>query len=183
MSQYKLIEPVSLTDYIPIIKDVKFGNLDDQIQFVGSCAQYVGLLEPRRKVSKIIEKIGGPDVWEQRIAYWKDDYPLIPLGITGWYLWPPFDLNRIWLGWFGIRTEFERRGCGKLLLNETVQEIKLNYPYIKWLFVFTDDAAQFYQKCGFEKLGTIQELCNNSYPGIDENTGFNMDEIVLRKNI
>ena len=180
---FKLIEPVSLTDYIPIIKDVSFGNLDDNSQAMNSYAQYVGLLEPRRKISKFIKKVDGPDIWQQRIAYFEDDYPLEPVGITGWYIWPPFNLNRIWLGWFGIRNQYKGKGYGKLLLNQTMNVIKNEYTEMKELFVFTDDADGFYQKCGFEKLGRIEDLIDQNYSGIDKNTGFNLNEIVLKKKI
>ncbi len=175
----KLIEPVSITDYAPIVKDVSFGNLEDNEQALGSYGRYVGLLEPRRNPAFIGEN-GQPDVWEQRVAYFADKYPLEPLGVTGWYLWPPFNLDRIWLGWFGIRKQYQRQGYGKLVFDATIKEINKEFPTIKWLFVFTDNADKFYQKCGGERLGTIQELIDAKYPGIDKDTGFNLNEVVLR---
>lgn len=170
---FTLIEPVSLSDYIPIIKDVYFDDISSQRCFAATCATYVGLIEN--------EEISG--VWQQRIAYSGDHYHRVPVGITGWYSHPPFDLPRIWLGWFGIRKEFQRKKYGSLLLMDTIDAIKSDVVGIDELFVFTDTGAGFYQKCGFEKLGSIGELCKKKYPGIDTDTGFNLNEIVLMKKI
>jgi len=171
--KFTLIEPVSLSDYIPIIKDVYFDNISSQRCFVATCATYVGLIED--------EEISG--VWQQRIAYSGDHYHRVPVGITGWYSHPPFDLPRIWLGWFGVRKEFQGKKYGSLLLMDTIDAIKSDVVGIDELFVFTDTGAGFYQKCGFEKLGSIGELCKKKYPGIDKDTGFNLNEIVLMKKI
>ena len=170
---FSLIEPVSLSDYIPIIKDIYFGNINDQRHFVATCATYVGLIEDESK----------SEVWQQRIAYWGDHYHRVLIGITGWYSHPPFDLRRIWLGWFGIRKEFQGKKYGSLLLTDTIDAIKSDVVGIDELFVFTDDGSGFYQKCGFEKLGSIGELCEKKYPGIDKYAGFDLNEIVLMKKI
>ena len=177
-SVFKLVEPVSLGNYEPIIRDVSFGNLEEQTQFLGSCARYIGLLSPRRA-----KKFSALDVWEQRIAYKAETYPLEPVGITGWYSLPPFDFDRIWLGWFGVRKQYQNQGFGKRLLALTQEVIRKEFPTIKWLFLFTDDADKFYEKCGFEKLGSIEELVKAKYPGIENDTGFNLKEIVLRKKL
>lgn len=162
-----LYKPTSLTDCEPIVRDIKMGDAADQRYFLGSLAQYIGLIEsdsPREK-----------GIWEIRFAYNEND----TIGTTGWYEWPPLDKEGVvWLSWFGIRKQYERKGYGRILLQKTIDELVGKY---KWLYVFTDDADKFYEKCGFEKLGSIRDLIAQGYPGINEDTGFNLDEIVLRR--
>ena len=170
-----LVEPVTLDNYSGIIADIDFG---DQQQFLISCAQYVGEIKPRRKV---ILANGDPDVWEQRIVYEDNEYPLNPIGITGWYKWPPFAEPRIWLGWFGVRSQLQRNGFGRAILAMTIDEINRVHPNIEWLYVFTDSAVEFYQKCGFEKRGTCVEL--GMAGEVSPDSTFKDDDVILRLQI
>jgi len=171
----RLIEPTEFAAYIPLIKEIDFGN---QEQFLVSCAQYLSIINPRRKV--LLES-GEPDIWEQRIAYLDDNFPLIPVGITGWYLWPPFTESRIWLGWFGIRDCFKGKGYGTILLKNTEEAIRKIFPDIQWLYVFTDSAEKFYVKSGFEYLGTATVLECNGH--LVKDSTFEPEDIVLRKHL
>jgi len=174
--KFKLIEPTTLNECIPIVKDITMGDVEDQVYFLGSLAGYVGVIPQRRDYVK--------GIWKLKFAYFEDDLST-PIGTTGWYKWPPLDSEGcIWLSWFGIRKPYERKGYGSVLLQQTIDEIKNEHKdKYRWLYVFTDNADKFYQSCGLERLGSIKELIDKKFPGINEDTGFNLDEIVLRKQL
>lgn len=183
MVKFKLIEPVSLTEYIPVIRDVKFHDIDEsgevveeQTLFLQHCAEYTNLLP--------YEENDGVHIWHQKIAYLENTVPrftLYPVGITGWYSYPPVDKNRMWLSWFGIRDEFQRKGYGTLLLQQTIDLILQEYDTIDYLYLFTAGAPLFYEKCGFERLGVAEDLVASGH--IEEDATNSPKEIVFRKKI
>lgn len=167
---FRLIEPATLNDYVPILTDVDFGDTE---QFLISCGKYLGLVTPRRSTDTDI------DIWEQRLVYENNSYPLKCLGITGWYNWTPESEPRLWLSWFGIRSQSQKTGIGRAVIEQTIFEINRLYPEIQWLYVFTDSAVEFYQKCGFENRGTLIEAAANNEVSADST--FKDTDIILRR--
>ena len=73
----------------------------------------------------------------------------LPVGVTGVYA---NDTTECWLGWFGIRPEFRRRGYATNLLDKQLQMMK-DYGY-KVCRIYTDkvinkNALDLYLKKGF----------------------------------
>lgn len=179
---FKLIEPTCLNNYSKIIQEVKFHEIDkngilkeEQNSFIEACVEYLGLINPR------VINNENDDIWQQRIVYFNNSYPLEPIGITGWYRYPNDNKNIMWLAWFGIRNIYKNKGYGKNLLNQTIKIIKKEYKDIKWLYVYTDGAPIFYEKCQFEKLGISEDLIKNGQ--INKESVSSDYNIVFRKKI
>ena len=74
------------------------------------------------------------------------------------YAWGP-DEN-VWLAWFAVHPELQRRGIGRHMLTY-VEERAVEWGYRK-IFVETYDhpdfekAVAFYTSCGFERVGTVE---------------------------
>jgi len=172
--EYLLIQPTEFNQYDPIIRGIDFG---DQGQFVLSCAKYIGLIPMSTKKDTCPCYSIDPKYavsWEQRIVYEYNTKPLIPIGITGWYLWKIGDNYTLWLSWFGIIEKYQKMGIGKEILQETIYILKGLFDY-EYLYVFTDNAKDFYVKCGFEYLGTSKEVY-----GENNNVTYSSNDFVLR---
>jgi RimJ/RimL family protein N-acetyltransferase len=81
------------------------------------------------------------------------------LGVGGLYRLPETPANPVWLGWFGIRPAFRRRGYGTAAMHAIVN--RACSMDCKELWVYTgslDEAARgFYTKLGFELLGLARD--------------------------
>ena len=88
------------------------------------------------------------------------------LGLVGLhhYEWGPEE--NVWLAWFAVHPEHQRKGIGRSLL-DSIEKRAVTEGYTK-LFVETYDhpdfakAQQFYQSCGFGKVGQIDDYLPGS---------------------
>lgn len=62
-------------------------------------------------------KIAYPDIYEKFFIVYFDNQPI---GITGTYT-EDFDLESIWLDWYGILPEYRGNGYGKIILLDTIR--------------------------------------------------------------
>lgn len=87
----------------------------------------------------------------------KDDYIL---GICGWhrYIWGPE--NRVWLGWFAVDPEFQRKGIGHEMMEKICKTASKKGFKKMFIETYSDDdflkARNFYEKFGFEEAGRIE---------------------------
>lgn len=81
------------------------------------------------------------------------------IGITGLHHWSWGPPENVWLGWFAVHPDRQRRGIGSRLLAMT-EEVARGLGYQK-LFIETYDrtdfenATVFYESCGYERAGSI----------------------------
>ena len=104
--------------------------------------------------------ICGKDYWKYWIVYDNEEI----IGITG--LYSDFDINEtnsIWLGWFGIRPQYRRKGYGKEVLEYTIKEAyKLANIYpIKYLRLYTSIDENKEAQLLYSKLMDEKEKYNN----------------------
>lgn len=93
------------------------------------------------------------DSVEGRLAghYWLyevDDFGTV--GMRGIYSVPADD-DSAWLGWFGVKPEFRRRGYAyDMLLNFEEEAKRMDYDYVR-LYTEHDNigAKSLYEKCGY----------------------------------
>ena len=90
------------------------------------------------------------------------------------YEWGPEE--NVWLSWFTVHPDLQRRGIGTALIS-LVEEKAKEFGYTKF-FVETytkpdfDNARNFYEACGFEEAGSISDYLSDA-----------SDMIVYRKNL
>ena len=81
------------------------------------------------------------------------------LGVGGLYRLPETPANHVWLGWFGIRPAFRRRGYGTAAMSAIVNRARsMDYNEL-WVYTGSSDevARSFYTKLGFELLGSARD--------------------------
>jgi RimJ/RimL family protein N-acetyltransferase len=81
------------------------------------------------------------------------------LGVGGLYRLPEKPANHVWLGWFGIRSAFRRRGYGTAAMSAIVDRARsMDYNEL-WVYTGSSDEAarSFYTKLGFELLGSARD--------------------------
>lgn len=80
------------------------------------------------------------------------------------YEWGPPE--NVWLAWFAVHPDFQRRGIGRQLVT-TVEALATSQGYRK-LFIETyehpdfDVARQFYTACGFQQTGKIEHYLSTA---------------------
>ena len=78
------------------------------------------------------------------------------VGVSGLYRQPGTAETVCWVGWFGIRPRFRRRGFGRRAMHALVGFAR--HIAVKELWVYTgssdDIAVSFYKSLGFEVLGS-----------------------------
>jgi ribosomal protein S18 acetylase RimI-like enzyme len=82
--------------------------------------------------------------------------------------------NIVWVGWFGLRPKYRQQGLGTLMIN-ALKKYALQFGF-KQLWVFTNNnnfiAISFYEKAGFIKLGSAEEICPDQT--------YKLSDIILR---
>ena len=87
------------------------------------------------------------------------------IGIVGLhhYIWGPDDI--VWLGWFAVHKNYQRKGIGTYLMSKVIEAAKSRG--FRKIFVETysgkdfNKARSFYSKFGFKKVGRIKEYIGN----------------------
>lgn len=86
------------------------------------------------------------------------------IGITGLYSNEPLEeTNSIWLGWFGVLTEYQKKGYGKKILEDTysmAQKLAKKYP-IRYFRLYTDKKENKKALPFYRKFMEIEEAYNN----------------------
>ena len=84
----------------------------------------------------------------------------IPVGITGLYTHNEIDNESIWLGWFGVLTEFRSKGIGKQILLDTIEKAK---QYDKKYFrLYTNDNGMSSARPLYRSVMQLYEKYNNT---------------------
>jgi len=93
------------------------------------------------------------------------------IGITGFYQ----HLNSFWLGWFAVKSKYQRNGLGKVLLAKTEEAgRKLSW---KELWVLTSSLPEFARARRFYKKEGFKETELPNYPWQEEDT------LILKKEL
>ncbi len=81
------------------------------------------------------------------------------IGVCGLYQTPKTPSSRIWVGWFGIRPAFRRKGYGTAAIHALTDKGRRMACTELWVYTGRPDegARTFYTKLGFEVLGPASE--------------------------
>ena len=81
------------------------------------------------------------------------------LGVCGLYKQAETPASQFWLGWFGIRPAFRRRGYGTAAIRALVDRARTKDCKELWVYTGASDevARLFYTKLGFELLGSARD--------------------------
>ena len=77
------------------------------------------------------------------------------VGVTGIYRQPGMAKRVGWIGWFGIRPRFRRRGYGSNAVSETIRVAREEGCDALYVYTGSENhqAVQFYKSIGFHVLG------------------------------
>jgi RimJ/RimL family protein N-acetyltransferase len=92
------------------------------------------------------------DFWKVFLLRAKGDV----VGVSGLYRQPGMAGTVCWVGWFGIRPRFRRPGLGRNSVYALIEFDRSLDCKELWVYTGSSDhvAITFYQKLGFELLGT-----------------------------
>ena len=78
------------------------------------------------------------------------------VGVSGLYRQPGMPRTVCWIGWFGVRPPFRRRGYGSAAIHALVKHARTMDCKELWVYTGSSDQAakSFYTKLGFELLGS-----------------------------
>jgi GNAT superfamily N-acetyltransferase len=87
-----------------------------------------------------------------------------PVGISGLYRETDIPGDLDWLGWFGVRPAYRRRGIGLRILQQTI-EISASRNSTR-IVLHTDphgaSVHRFYESAGFRRLGVSEDVLPES---------------------
>jgi GNAT superfamily N-acetyltransferase len=154
----ELVSTKQIELFIPILKEIDFGD-----RFLLSMLHWCGI---GRRSTPL-------DYWQVFLIKAQSEI----VGVSGLYRQPGMPSNICWLGWFGIRPKFRRRGFGRATLIAVCNFAR--HLGCKELWVYTDAidtvVAKFYTDLGFKILG----------PALESAPGQTMDDsdIVLLRTL
>jgi ribosomal protein S18 acetylase RimI-like enzyme len=133
----ELVETTDIEMFLPVMKEVDFGD-----RFLLSMLHWCGI--GRRSTS---------------LAYWKVFLLRSAgqvVGVSGLYRQPGMPETVCWVGWFGIRPRFRRKGFGTRAMYLLWDFARNNGCQELWVYTGSSDdiAVCFYKSLGFEVLGT-----------------------------
>jgi ribosomal protein S18 acetylase RimI-like enzyme len=153
-----LIQTRNLIDFIPLLQELEFGD-----KFSLSMLHWCGIGNRSYPLA----------FWEVYIAMYEEE----TVGIIGLYQQVETPLSIVWIGWFGVRPSFRRRGFGTMMIDILKQKAR-DYNF-KQLWVFTEEenevALNFYEKVGFKILSDADK--NNA------GTTHDPTDVVLRTEL
>ena len=134
-----LMQTRNLIDFIPLLQELEFGD-----KFSLSMLHWCGIGKRSYPLA----------FWEVYIAMHEDE----TVGGIGLYQQVETPPSIVWVGWFGVRPSFRRRGFGMMMIDFLKQKAR-DYSF-KELWVFTEQenegALKFYEKLGFKRLSEYE---------------------------
>jgi len=135
LGEVYLIRTRDIIEFVSLIKEIEFGD-----RFSLSMLHWCGIGKREYPLK----------FWEVYIA--KIDNETV--GVIGLYQQMETKTESVWVGWFGVRPQFRRKGIGTTLINQ-LKKIAADYKF-RELLVFTDQdnvaALSLYQNNGFIKV-------------------------------
>jgi RimJ/RimL family protein N-acetyltransferase len=135
-----LIQSRNLIDFIPLLQELDFGD-----KFSLSMLHWCGIGKRSYPLA----------FWEVYVAMNEDEV----IGVIGLYQQMETPPSIVWVGWFGVRPSFRRRGFGSMMIDSLKQ--KASDFNFRELWVFTEQenevALNFYEKLGFRKLSEAEK--------------------------
>src|SRR6516165_1985326 len=152
----ELVETKEIQMFLPVMKEIDFGD-----RFLLSMLHWCGI---GRRSTPL-------DYWKVFLLRADGDV----LGVSGLYRQPGMAETVCWVGWFGIRPGFRRRGFGTGAMHALIEFAQSLDCKELWVYTGSSDlvAVGFYRSLGFELLGTAADWAS----------GRTMDDsdIVLRR--
>jgi ribosomal protein S18 acetylase RimI-like enzyme len=136
----ELVSTKQIEMFIPILREIDFGD-----RFLLSMLHWCGI--GRR--SKPLE------YWQVFLIQAQSEI----VGVSGLYRQSGMPSNICWLGWFGIRPQFRRRGLGRSAIIALYDFARKLTCKELWVYTGCSDgiAIVFYKNLGFGVLGTAKE--------------------------
>jgi GNAT superfamily N-acetyltransferase len=152
----ELVETKEIEEFIPVMKEIDFGD-----RFLLSMLHWCGI---GRRSTPL-------EYWKVLLVRAHGD----AVGVSGLYRQPGVPNNLVWVGWFGIRPRFRRKGFGTSAMYELIDLARSFGCQQLWVYTGSSDdvAVCFYKSLGFEDLGSAADWA----PG--QTTGDS--DIVLRR--
>jgi ribosomal protein S18 acetylase RimI-like enzyme len=136
----ELLETKEIQEFIPVMKEIDFGD-----RFLLSMIHWCGI---GRRSTPL-------DYWKVLLIRARGD----TVGVSGLYRQPGMPRNVCWVGWFGIRPQFQRQGFGKGTMCALFKVARSIGSQELWVYTdsSSDVAVSFYKSLGFEVLGSAAE--------------------------
>jgi ribosomal protein S18 acetylase RimI-like enzyme len=135
--EIELVSTRNIEMFIPILREIDFGD-----QFLLSMLHWCGIGQRPTPL----------EYWQVFLVASKQEI----VGVSGLYRQPGMPAQLCWLGWFGIRPRFRRRGFGSAAIRSLAEEAqKINCREI-WVYTDAEDhaARDFYFSLDFEVIGS-----------------------------
>lgn len=186
-------------------KIVDFGNALDAIDIQRKIFSGDGMINILASLDRdLFISVSGIHYIDDHIKYYLVCDGDVKVGIVGLYYYPDDD-ESMWLGWFGVLSEYRGRGYGRVILNWAMNEVlRCGRKYLR---LYTDkdeniEAIKLYEKLGFigEKyiseeldyncyiysksvVGNDIELWNNRYLGLKNQSQLEVIDEMTKENI
>jgi len=137
-----LTQSRDLVDFIPLLQELDFGVGD---KFSLSMLHWCGIGQRAYPLA----------FWEVYIAIANQQ----AIGVTGLYRQMHTPSQIVWVGWFGVRPNYRRRGFASIMMDE-LKDLARGFNFKElWVFTEPDNEAALgcYRKAGFIEVDTSKE--------------------------
>jgi RimJ/RimL family protein N-acetyltransferase len=150
-----IIQTTDIQNFIPLLKELEFGD-----KFSLSVLRWCEIKERQKTLA----------FWQVYLVTLETE----TIGVMGLYQMVNSSPNIVWVGWFGLRPKYRQQRLGTVMIN-LLKKYALEFGF-KQLWVFTNTnnfaALSFYEKAGFIKLGSAEEICPDKT--------YKLSDIILR---
>jgi GNAT superfamily N-acetyltransferase len=136
----ELVETTDIQMFLPVMKEIDFGD-----RFLLSMLHWCGI---GRRSTPL-------DYWEVFLLRAAGEI----VGVSGLYRQPGMEETVYWVGWFGIRPRFRRKGFGRGAMYALIEIARSIGCTELWVYTGSLDkiAVNFYRSLSFEELGAAAD--------------------------
>jgi GNAT superfamily N-acetyltransferase len=150
---------VETVDSDPILRNMEPEDIDRVLELITASAYPEYGLRARTTVNKHFSRIKHDD--DDGRSYFVAERDEVITGVCGLhhYEWGPSDV--VWLGWFHVHPDYQRKGIGKTMMEHVCRTAEARGYRRLFVEVYENDelakGRKFYDRFGFELYGRVED--------------------------